>query len=120
MNEKKQEPLILPIRDVEIQRDAKDSTGTPVLLRVFRDHEDGVPPMHFIDFVTLFDGKARRGLVPLPDVDVPRLAEALMRLQTDYQEMVVRWRAGQDAGPKGQRVPPRAQVVFDLPKVVKL
>lgn len=118
--EKKQEPVILPIRDVEVARDAKDSTGTPVLLRVFRDHEEGVPPMLFVDFVTLFDGKARRGLVPLPDVDAPRLAEAIMRLQTDYQQMVVEWRAGADRTPAGRRIPPRMEVVFDLPKVVKL
>jgi hypothetical protein len=117
----KKEPVILPIKDVEIARDAKDSTGQPVLLRVFRDHEEGVPPMYFVDFVTLFDGKARRGLVPLPDVDAPRLAEAIMRLQTDYQQMVVEWRAGAaDRTPAGRRVPPRVEVVIDLPKVVKL
>lgn len=109
---KVREPVVLPIRDVNILRDASDATTTPTLLRVFRDHEPGVPPMYFVDFVSLFDGKARRGLIPIVDIDAPKLAQAIMRVQEEHAQMTAKWREDPVKAqvPEGKFIPPRAEV----------
>lgn len=110
-------PVVLPIRDIDVARDAKDSSGAPAILRVFRDHEEGVPPMYFVDFVTISDERAKRALIPIIDIDATRLAEAIMRVQTDYAEVVRKWHQGEEGAPRGARIPPR-EVAIEVPSMV--
>ena len=110
-------PVVLPIRDIDVARDANDSSGAPAILRVFRDHEAGVPPMYFVDFVTIADERAKRALIPIIDLDATRLAEAVMRVQTDYAEVVRKWHQGEEGAPRGARIPPR-EVAIEVPPMV--
>jgi hypothetical protein len=107
------DPVILPTQDIDVTRDARDNTGMPALMRVFRDHEGGCP-MLYVDFVVQHDvdGKWRRGLVPIVDVDFAKLAQAGMRAQEEYARMVEAWNEAppekrESLFPSGKRVPPR-------------
>ena len=90
-NEKKV-PVILPLKDVSVKRNVMEAG--PAMLRIFRDHEDRVCPMFFIDFVAPdVDGRMKRGLIPIVDIDATMVAEAIMRIQGEYEEFAKKWRA---------------------------
>jgi hypothetical protein len=106
MEKKNVVPVVLPIRDVDVVRDAADSSGAPVMLRVFRDHEAGVPPMWFVDFITHDqDQRPKRALIPIIDVDGPRLAEAIMRLQAEHAAMAAAWHTARAAHDRPEAAP---------------
>ena len=111
-------PVVLPIRDIDVARDSNESSGAPALLRIFRDHEPGVPPMYFVDFVTISDERAKRALIPIIDLDATRLAEAIMRVQTEYAQVVQKWHQGEEGAPRGARIPPREVPLEIAPLVI--
>jgi hypothetical protein len=102
-------------KDIEVHpdQDPEQGTGSRVLFRVHVDHEQGVAPAFYAELIHEDGevGASLNGLIPVMDLDAAKVADAILRAQTEIMRRRSQWE---------REAEERARVrAFSLPPVIR-